>query len=230
VPSLTLGTSSVNVLEMADAYGTLASGGIRHDPKAIVRVVLPSGKVDYRAKITGTRALPAGVASVVNSALSAVPRDGTGWLVSNYISRACAGKTGTTDLNTDAWYVGYTPNLAAGIWVGNADGSPMALGNSIYVAGNYCAPIWGEFMQTALQGLPALDFQTAYWPFMPWKGHWSTVSPSPSPSPSKSPSKSPKPTPTPTKTIVGPSPSPSPSPSKSPSPSPKPSPSPTKSP
>ena len=118
VPSITLGTEAVNPLEMAVAYATLASGGIYHPPQAIVKVVVPGGKVDWKPKIKGRRVLSAGVAYTVNKILQTNASSGTGAGTAAYVPRTRAGKTGTTDNYVDAWYCGYTPNLSTAVWMG----------------------------------------------------------------------------------------------------------------
>ncbi len=219
VPSITLGTEVVNPLELATAYATLASGGIYHPPQAIVKVVLPSGKVDWRPKIKGRRVLSAGVASTVNKVLQANASSGTGAGTSAYVSVPRAGKTGTTDDLIDAWYSGYTPNLVTTVWMGYPDDylHPMP---GVQGA-TYCVPMWGKFNKVALADFPATPFPSVSMIYKPWKGKYSTMSPSPSASGSASPSPkttitiSPTPQPTKTKTIK-----PSPTPTKSPKPTP----------
>ncbi len=120
VPSITLGTSGVTPLEMADAYATLASGGIHHPPQAIVRVVLPNGRIDWKPRTKGHRAIPAGVASVVTQCLERAATSGTGSPSGAYFPYTRAGKTGTAENGWDVWFVGYTPHLAASVWMGDA--------------------------------------------------------------------------------------------------------------
>jgi penicillin-binding protein 1A len=205
VPSITLGTSGVSPLEMADAYATFASGGIHHPPQAILKVVLPDGKVDWRPKTSGTRAIPAGVASVVTKCLESVASSGTGAPSGAYFPYPRAGKTGTTENGWDVWYCGYTTQLAAAVWMGDpVKNSPM---NGAY-GGTYCAPMWAKFFASSLSGASHPGFPTYPWTFSPWKGKMQQMSPSPSPSASGTPSPSPsatntikptvKPTPTPT--------------------------------
>jgi penicillin-binding protein 1A len=226
VPSITLGTEAVNPLEMASAYATLASGGIYHRPQAIVKVIVPGGEVDWKPKTKGRRVLSAGVAYTVNRILQTNATSGTGAGTSAYVSRTRAGKTGTTDNYVDAWYCGYTPNLSTAVWMGYPGdyNHPMP-----GVAGStYCVPMWGKFNKVALADLPADDFEYASMIFKPWKGKYSTMSPSPTESsgtpkpdktvtvrptanptatittkPSPTPTKTPKPSPTPTSTGVG---------------------------
>jgi penicillin-binding protein 1A len=192
VPSITLGTSGVTPLEMADAYATFASGGIHHPPQAIVKVVLPNGRVDWRPVTKGNRVLPAGIASEVTKILETVAASGTGSATGSYYPYPRAGKTGTADDNCDVWYAGYTPELSAAVWMGDmTKRSPM--GSTF--GGTYCAPMWARFFASALNGQPHPSFKTAPWTFGSWHGKMQKMSPSASPDKSKSP------TPGPTKTI-----------------------------
>jgi 1A family penicillin-binding protein len=208
VPSITLGTSGVTPLEMADGYATLASGGIHHPPQAIVKVEFPNGRVDWRPKTKGHRAIPAGVASVVTQCLERVATSGTGSPTGSWFPYTRAGKTGTTDKGWDVWYVGYTPQLVASVWMGDAEkNSPM---DGAY-GGTYCAPMWAKFFAAALKDQPHPSFVTVPGTFGPWHGKMQAMSPSASPSASGSASPSPGPTktikptvaprPTPTRTI-----------------------------
>ena len=222
VPSITLGTSGVTPLEMADAYATLASGGIHHPPQAIVKVVLPNGHVDWRPKTKGSRAIPAGVASVVTQCLERVASAGTGSESGTWFPYPRAGKTGTTENGWDVWYCGYTPQLAASVWMGDAvRNSPM---DGAY-GGHYCAPMWAKFFASALSGQAHPGFTYAPWTFGSWHGKMQGRSPSASPSAGKSKS----PTPGPTKTIK-PTPKPTPTTPKPTPTTPKPTPTGTKTP
>ena len=206
VPSITLGTSVVTPLEMADGYATLASGGIHHPPQAIVKVEFPNGRVDWRPKTKGHRAIPAGVASVVTQCLERVATSGTGSPSGAYFPYTRAGKTGTTDKGWDVWYVGYTPQLAASVWMGDAEKNlPM---DGAY-GGTYCAPMWAKFFAAALKDQSHPSFATAPWTFSPWQGKMQAMSPSAAPSASGSASPSPGPTKT-IKPTVTPKPKPTP--------------------
>ena len=221
VPSITLGTSGVTPLEMADGYATLASGGIHHPPQAIVKVKFPNGRVDWRPKTKGHRAIPAGVASVVTQCLERVATSGTGSPSGAYFPYTRAGKTGTTDKGWDVWYVGYTPQLAASVWMGDAEKNlPM---DGAY-GGTYCAPMWAKFFAAALKDQSHPSFATAPWTFSPWQGKMQGMSPSASPSASGSASPSPGPTKT-IKPTVTPKPKPT-TPKPTPT-TPKPKPTPT---
>ena len=214
VPSITLGTSGVTPLEMASAYATLAAGGVYRRPQAIVKVLVPDGdkmRVDWKPKTGGRRAIPAGVASVVTQCLERVASGGTGSPTGSYFPYPRAGKTGTTENGWDVWYVGYTPNLAASVWMGDAEkNSPM----SGAYGGTYCAPMWAKFFAEALKDRPHPSFERVAWTFSPWHGKMQAMSPSASPSaspseePSPGPTKTIKPTVQPTPTPTTPQPTP----------------------
>jgi penicillin-binding protein 1A len=137
-------TRGVTPLEMADAYATLASGGIRHRPTGIERVVFPDGKSENLAKSEGKRVLTDGEAYAVTKVLKMNVQAGTG-VEANYGCPA-AGKTGTTDEAKDAWFVGYTPKLSAAVWVGYPDAGIAMPGAQ---GGTYAAPVWHNFMLPA---------------------------------------------------------------------------------
>lgn len=223
VPSITLGTEAVNPLEMAVAYATLANGGIYRPPRAIVKVVLPNGKVDWKPKTKGRRVLSAGVAYTVNKVLQQNAVSGTGAGTGAYVSRTRAGKTGTTDDYVDAWYCGYTPNLSTAVWMGYWKDTRHKMPG---VAGStYCVPMWGKFNKVALAELPAAEFQYATMVFKPWKGKYSTLSPSPTATGTPKPDKTMtiRPTASPTATLtIRPSPKPTPTQTKTPKPTPTP--------
>ncbi len=149
VPAEGIGGLAVGVtpLEMADAYATLASGGVHHDPTAIGRVEFPSGKVDEPEADSGKRVLTEGEAYDVTKILEGVITSGTG---AGYTSIGCsaeAGKTGTSEELSDAWFVGYTPRYATAVWVGHPQ-SREATGYGGPTAG----PIWRSFMEAANEG------------------------------------------------------------------------------
>jgi penicillin-binding protein 1A len=199
VPSITLGTSGVTPLEMADAYATFASGGIHHPPQAIVKVELANGRVDWKPKTKGIRAIPAGIASEVTKILETVAVSGTGSATGSYFPYTRAGKTGTADDNCDVWYSGYTPQLAAAVWMGDmVRRSPM--GSTF--GGTYCAPMWAKFFAAALKDQPHPGFTYVPWTFGVWHGKMQGMSASAAPSASSSASPSPGPTRTITPTVT----------------------------
>ena len=161
VPAMGLGSVAVSPLDLASGYATLASGGVYAEPMAIRKVVLPNGKVDDQAgwgKPKRQRAVSPGVAAVVTSILQQNMQYGTG--VGARIDRPAAGKTGTNEKFQDAWFAGYTPDLATTVWVGYTRGEiPMEDVHGIAVAGGtFPATIWRLFMQPALGGVPRRSF------------------------------------------------------------------------
>ncbi len=139
----------VSPLEMANAYATLASGGIRNEPKAIRRVEFPGGKSDDLGEPERKRVFPDGVAYEVTKVLEQNIQSGTGTKAS--VGCPAAGKTGTTDNFNDAWFVGYTPKLATSVWVGYPNAlTEMSSVHGISVAGGtFPAGIWHDYMLTA---------------------------------------------------------------------------------
>jgi penicillin-binding protein 1A len=134
----------VSPLEMADAYATLAAGGLRHDPVAISRVVFPGGRVERPGREAPRRVVSEPVAWEVTRLLHDNITGGTG--TAAYTGCAGqAGKTGTTDRLTDAWFAGYQPNLATAVWVGYPQSNAIEMssvhGITVY-GGTFPAEIW----------------------------------------------------------------------------------------
>jgi penicillin-binding protein 1A len=155
VPSMGLGSVAVSPLDLASGYATLAAGGVYAEPMAIRKVVLPNGKEDNQAgwgKPKRHRAVSEGVAAIVTSILEQNIQYGTG--TGARISRLAAGKTGTNEKHEDAWFAGYTPDLATTVWVGYTRAEiPMENVHGIAVAGGtFPATIWRLFMEPALEG------------------------------------------------------------------------------
>ncbi len=155
--SLTLGGGEVSLLELTAAYGAFANGGYRITPFTILRVEDSKGQILWEAKPRlGPRVLDERVAYLISHILSDDEARAIGfgrWSVLN-LSRPAAVKTGTTTDWRDNWTVGYTPGLVVGVWVGNADHSPMYEVTGITGA----APIWHDFMERAERGLPPKGF------------------------------------------------------------------------
>jgi penicillin-binding protein 1A len=160
VPSIGLGAMDVSPLDMASAYATLAAGGIYSEPMAIRKVILPTGE-DKNAgwgKPKRKRVISDGVAYTVTQILEENVQYGTG-VGANYGAPA-AGKTGTTEEHSDAWFCGYTPRLGTTVWVGYPRGKvPMTSVHGIAVAGGtFPAQIWRLFMSSAIGQLEPVDF------------------------------------------------------------------------
>lgn len=145
-------SKGVNPLEMASAYGVLATNGLYSKPMALLKIVDREGKVLYQAKPQTKRVIDAASAYMTTNMLEDVLVSGTAGGMG--IGRPAAGKTGTTDTYIDAWFVGYTPDLSTAVWVGDDNNKPM---QRMYGSG---APlsIWHEFMVNALASTPRTGF------------------------------------------------------------------------
>jgi penicillin-binding protein 1A len=158
VPSIALGTEEVTVFDMAAAYGTFANEGIRVDPVLVSRIEDRDGRVIYEHLPTFQRILDESVALQVTATLTETVRRGTGQQAK--IGRPIAGKSGTTEATHDAWFVGYTPELVAAVWVGFAEGNkPMVAPYTPFTVtgGTWPAQIWSRFGITALGGVGYAD-------------------------------------------------------------------------
>jgi len=158
----------VTPLEMSNAYATLASGGIRNTATAISKVEFPNGDTDVPTEEERARAFSDGIAYEVTDVLKGVITSGTGTAASIGCEGE-AGKTGTTDDYTDAWFVGYTPKLSTAVWVGYPD-ARTSMGSGAY-GGTYAAPVWHDYMLAA-QGTDCPDFPAPENPvdFSSWSG------------------------------------------------------------
>lgn len=151
VPSLTLGTSEVSVLDMASAYSTLMDQGEHITPSVVTKVTDAKGNVLYERKITRKRVLDAKAAQRTDYALSQVIDAGTG--TGARIAVPAAGKTGTTENYRDAWFSGFTCKLTTTVWVGYPDGTFMKSVHGISVTGgSFPATIWNRYMSVATKG------------------------------------------------------------------------------
>ncbi|MDR3195953.1 MAG: penicillin-binding protein 1A [Endomicrobium sp.] len=167
--SLALGASDVILEQMVSAFAVFASGGIKTKPYIITRILDKCGKVLEENIPEQEEVLSPQVCFILTNMLKAVVEKGSGWYAKN-LGRPCAGKTGTTNGGSDAWFVGYTPQLVAGVWIGYDDRS-MPLGDRVTGGGLAC-PIWTRFMKEALEGKPVLDFK------QPDDIEWALIDPS----------------------------------------------------
>ncbi len=153
--SLALGSSSVGLLELTSAYGVFANQGIRLDPYSIATVQDAIGHALEQTLFEPRQALSKETAYLITNMLEDVIQRGTGQSAKS-LGRPIAGKTGTTNDYTDAWFIGYTPNLAVGVWVGFDD--IRTLGET--ESGAHAAlPIWIEFMTEALKKVQVMPFE-----------------------------------------------------------------------
>jgi penicillin-binding protein 1A len=255
VNSIVLGSAGATPLELAEAFNTLASGGVHHDSITVLRVEDAGGRVIHEADLSGERAFSEQVAWTVTDVLKGVITNGTGRRAA--IGRPAAGKTGTTNNSADAWFAGYARQLTAVVWMGNRDSNEAIAGEA--TGGGIPAQTWAEFMQTALHSVPAEDFPRPDGSLRV-ENPLPTETPTPEPTeldcpegqiaetdeagdqtcvgvepeptetvtpePTPTPTAEPTPTPTASPTPVPPPPSPSPSPSPAPAPEPAPDPEP----
>jgi membrane peptidoglycan carboxypeptidase len=169
--AFTLGAFDVSLLDMTYVYSTFANQGVQGgmdsvlglppgsrelDPIAVLRVETEAGEVLWEA---GHRSVPVAPAENVYQLTKVLSSDEArssmfGYGSPLHLPIPAAVKSGSSDETRDAWTIGYTPGLVAGVWVGNANNDPIPGGTSTYTA----APIWREFMLTALEGQPVLSF------------------------------------------------------------------------
>lgn len=169
--SLSLGSSSVTLLELVRAYAVFATGGHLIEPIFVSKVLDRKGNVLEERKplplegelrryglepkgMVSPQVLSSGIAYLVTNMLQSVIEEGTGWRA-KVLGRPCAGKTGTTDNYTDAWFIGYIPRLIAGVWVGFDEPRPLGEDET---GSKAAAPIWVSFMKEAMKEYPPEDF------------------------------------------------------------------------
>jgi len=157
--SLVLGGGEVKLLDMASAFSVFATEGLRNPVQSVLKVTDYSGKIIQQAQLNPEQVLDVQVARKINSILSdnkaRTPIFGPKSSLILDDGRLVAAKTGTTQEFRDAWTIGYTPSLVVGVWAGNNDNHPMKAGaDGVFVA----APIWKDYMQKVLVGLPKETF------------------------------------------------------------------------
>ena len=157
--SLVLGGGEVQLLDHVNAYGTLATGGVRHDKVSILNIKDVNGEIveEYQEK-PGERVVEEKYVAMLDSILS--DNSNRAWVFGDnsplrFESRPVSAKTGTTNEFRDGWTMGYTPNLVVGVWAGNNDNSPMKEGAD---GVNVAAPIWRAFFEKAISNYSKEDF------------------------------------------------------------------------
>ena len=149
--SLALGSVEVNLLELTAGYGTLANRGEYIEPHGITRVINRRGEVIYESEFATERAVDQDTADIMTWILSGVITNGTGGNA-RLGDRPVAGKTGTSELRRDLWFIGYIPQLATGVWLGNDDSTPTRGASST------AARVWNRFMVQIVDELPVEQF------------------------------------------------------------------------
>ncbi len=161
--SLALGSSSLSLLELTSAYGVFAAGGLKAPPLAIRYITDSDGNyaADNKGKIwgenapEGKQALDARVSYLMAKMLQGVVEHGTGKRAKS-IGRPLAGKTGTTNNYIDAWFIGFSPNIATGVWVGMDEPRPIG---RMETGAKAALPVWVNFMKQSLHNTPLEDFR-----------------------------------------------------------------------
>ncbi len=156
--SLPLGSADLTVIETAGAYATFANGGYKNKITLIARITDSTGKVILDNTPKPKLALDPYAVAETTDVLRGVITSGSGTQALLSGGRPVAGKTGTTSDSRDAWFVGYVPQLAVAIWIGNDDYSQMSNG---VTGGVYVAPIWRSFMEKAMAGVRIENFPSA---------------------------------------------------------------------
>jgi len=170
--SIALGTPDITLLEMVAADAGIASGGRRVTPRFFDLVTDPSGNTvdDLRDTPPGPQVISPEVAYITQSLMKGVVQRGTARYAQT-IGRPVAGKTGTSANFRDAWFIGFTTDLIAGVWIGRDDSTPI--GDKI-TGGGVAVPIWVEFMQKAHPRTPIRDFPVpagvSFARVEPWSG------------------------------------------------------------
>ena len=161
VPSVELGTANVAPIEMLRAYMTFANRGKRIAPYFVKQVTDADGNVLYSAHVQRDGVYPQKYADAVNAVLQQVIKRGTGKAAD--IGRPAAGKTGTTNDSTDAWFIGYTPRIGTAVWMGYAQNTSRRM-NDVHgrevTGGSFPAQIWQRFMSVAVKGRDTGAFTT----------------------------------------------------------------------
>ena len=147
---LALGASVVRPIELANVYAVFASGGLLDEPRLIDRVLGPTGGVIWQPTAAPKQVLDPAVAYLITDMMTSVVQHGTAQRAKK-LGRPAAGKTGTTNGHTDAWFSGFVPDLVTTVWVGFDDNRPLGKGET---GSQTALPIWLDYMQAAVTGPP----------------------------------------------------------------------------
>jgi penicillin-binding protein 1A len=154
--SIALGTTEMTLRSLTEGYTAFANNGVKVEPVVVRRIEDKDGIAFFSDEPKRREVLSPATASVMTYILEGVVERGTATSV-KALERPVAGKTGTTNEQRDAWFVGYTPNLTVGVWVGFDD--PTQTMGKMGTGGRVAAPIWLDFMKPALAGTPVRDFE-----------------------------------------------------------------------
>jgi penicillin-binding protein 1A len=153
--SLALGSYEVRPIELAGAYATFAAGGVYEEPRFVTRIVGPDGKdVELKQPPPPRRVLEPAEAFLITNMMESVVERGTAQRAKS-LGRRVAGKTGTSNQSKDAWFAGFSPEIAAVVWVGYDDNKPLGSGEA---GGSTALPAWIQVMDAAHKGKPRAEF------------------------------------------------------------------------
>lgn len=152
--SIALGSSGVTLLEITSAYSSFANGGKRVSPTAVRLIENRDGEILYSAQPHTSQPISSGIAYTVTSLMQSVVQNGTARKI-KVLNRPVAGKTGTTNNYVDAWFIGFTPEVVTGVWVGKDNDEPLGANET---GSRAAIPIWLQYMQSALEGKPIQNF------------------------------------------------------------------------
>ena len=153
--SIALGSSGVTLYELVSAYSIFANQGVRLPPGPIRYIKDRNDEILYTYEPVGEPVISSGMAFMITSLMESVVQHGTAHIVRETLHRPIAGKTGTTNDYNDAWFIGFSPELATGVWVGNDEDESLGVNET---GGRTAIPIWLKYMQEALKNVPVKSF------------------------------------------------------------------------
>jgi penicillin-binding protein 1A len=159
VPSLAIGSSEVTMWDMVPAFSVFPNGGVRKAPFYITKIVDRNGNVKFeKTRTDQEEVLSPQTAYIMTNMLQTVVDHGTGAASRSLgFTRPAGGKTGTSNDNTDNWFIGFTPQITCGVWIGFDDKTKIGIGRG-EVGSTTALPIWANFMKSATADMPAKDF------------------------------------------------------------------------
>jgi len=152
--SISLGSSGMTLIDLTSAYSAFANRGERVAPTAVRLIENRSGELLYSAQPEVTNPISSGLAYTITSLMQSVVQNGTAKKV-KVLNRPIAAKTGTTNKNVDAWFIGFSPEIVTGVWVGRDDYQPLGVNET---GSRAAIPIWLDYMKYVLHDMPKLDF------------------------------------------------------------------------
>ena len=155
--SIALGSSGVSLYDLVSAYSSFANNGKRIEPQGIRYIVNRNGEKLFTETRKESQPISSGMANIITSLLQSVVNEGTAKKVRS-LGRPIAGKTGTTNNYVDAWFIGFTPKLLTGVWVGKDNDEPLGINET---GSRAAIPIWLEYMKGALADTPVYNFPTS---------------------------------------------------------------------